>query len=200
MIVMALSVVPSLFWPNTKILSIILPIAYLLVEQRVRNRPWVELGFNKQGIKESLGRNWWLILIEAMAIQIAVALLAKEFWPAFMSHLESRIPLFERTQIASLVVMMVFTTLGEEMAFRSLFQERLSWFVKPPASILAVSVLFGLMHWSPGVPAVIAVDLGLIVIDGIFFGLIFSRGKNLYVAWLTHFLANVVAVVVLFVV
>ena len=198
LIVFALTVIPSLLWPSFKIVSVFLPIAYLLIERRLRKRPWAELGFDARGIKPALVANWFLILLEVFVIQVAVALLAKTFWPALLTHLESRIPLFDRTQLTSLVGMMIFTTLGEEMAFRSLFQERMSWFIKTPIAILVVSVIFGLMHWSQGDLVVTVVDVGFVVLDSIFFGFIFSRGKNLYVAWLTHFLANVVAVVFLF--
>lgn len=198
LIVFALTVIPSLLWPSFKTVSVFLPIAYLLIERQLRKRPWVELGFDTRGIKSALVANWFLILLEVFVIQIVAALLARAFWPAFLTHLESRIPLFDRTQLMSLIGLMLFTTLGEEMAFRSLFQERMSWFIKTPVAIFVVSVIFGLLHWSPGDLVVTVVDVGLVVLDSLFFGLIFSRGKNLYVAWLTHFLANVVAVVFLF--
>jgi membrane protease YdiL (CAAX protease family) len=199
LIVFALTVIPSLLWPSFKIVSVFLPIAYLLIERRLRKRPWAELGFDARGIKPALVTNWFLILLEVFGVQLVVALLARTFWPALLTHLESRIPLFDRTQLAALMGMMLFTTLGEEMAFRSLFQERMSWFIKTPVAILVVSVIFGLLHWSQGDLVVTVVDVGFVVLDSLFFGVIFSRGKNLYVAWLTHFLANVVAVVFLFI-
>ena len=124
-------------------------------------------------------------------------LLAKAFWPAFLTHIESRIPLFDTTQPAALFGMLLFATLGEEMAFRSLFQERLSWFVKTPIAIVVASVVFGLMHWSAGDLAVTIADVALVTLDSIIFGLIFSRGRNLYVVWLTHLLGDLVGVALL---
>jgi membrane protease YdiL (CAAX protease family) len=200
LIVLALTVIPSLLWPSFKIVSVFLPMAYLLIERRLRKRPWAEIGFNARGIKSALVGNWLLILLEVLVIQLAFGMFAKIFWPALLTHIESRIPLFDRTQLTALIGMMIFTTLGEEMAFRALFQERLSWFTKTPIAILVVSILFGLLHWSPGDLIVSIVDVSFVVVDSIFFGVIFSRGKNLYVAWFTHFLANVVAVIVLFMV
>ena len=91
--------------------------------------------------------NRFLVLI-VLGIQLSVALLARTLWPAFLTHIESRIPLVDSTQLIPLFGMLVLTTLGEEMAFRSLFQERLSWFIKTPIAILAVSVVFGLMHYT----------------------------------------------------
>ena len=197
LIVFTLTVVPSLLWPSFKIVSVLLPIAYLLIERRLRNRPWGELGFDTRGIAPSLTVNWFLILI-VLGVQVAVALLARTLWPAFLTHIESRLPLFDSTQLIPFLGMLVWTTLGEEMAFRSLFQERLSWFIRTPIAILAVSVVFGLMHWAQGDPLVAIVDVALVVLDSILYGIVFSRGKNVYVAWLAHLLADVVAVILCF--
>lgn len=195
--VFALTIIPSLLWPGFKIVSVFLPIAYLLVERRLRNRPWAELGFDARGTRSALTANWFLILLDVLVIQVTVALLAKALWPAFLIHVESRIPLLDTTQPVALLGMLLVTTLGEEMTYRSLFQERLSWFIKTPISIVVVSVIFGLMHWSEGNLVVTIVDVALVTLDSIIFGLIFSRGRNLYVAWLTHFLVDVVGVALL---
>jgi membrane protease YdiL (CAAX protease family) len=197
MIVFALTIMPSLLWPGFKTVSVFLPIVYLLIERRLRNRPWAELGCDVRGIRAALAANWFLVLLVALVSPAATVLLAKVFWPAFLIHIESRIPLFDTTQPAALFGMLLFATLGEEMTYRSLFQERLSWFVKVPIAIVVVSVIFGLMHWSAGELAVTIVDVALVTLDSIVFGLIFSRGRNLYVAWLTHLLADVVGVALL---
>jgi membrane protease YdiL (CAAX protease family) len=147
LIVFALTVVPSFIWPDFKTVSVFLPIAYLLIERRLRKRPWAELGFDSRGIKPALAANWFLILL-VLGIQLIVSLLARTLWPEFLAHVESRIPLFDITQLVPLFGMLIFTTLGEEMAFRSLFQERLSWFIKTPVAIFVVSVVFGALHWA----------------------------------------------------
>jgi membrane protease YdiL (CAAX protease family) len=194
---LTLTTIPSLLWPGLKIISVFLPIAYLLIERRLRDRPWAELGFDVRGIRSSLAANWFLILLDVLVIQAAVALFAKAFWPTFLTHVESRIPLFDTTQPVLLLGMLLFTTLGEEMAYRSLFQERLSWFVKTPIAIVVVSLIFGLMHWSQGNLVVTIADVALVTLDSIIFGLIFSRGRNLYVTWLTHLLVDLAGVALL---
>jgi membrane protease YdiL (CAAX protease family) len=197
LIVLALTVIPSLLWPSYKIVSVLLPIAYLLIERRLRNRPWAELGFDVRGIGSSLAANWLPILLVVLVLQTAITLLAKAFWPAFLTHVESRIPLFDTTQPVWLLGMLLLTTLGEEMTFRSLFQERLSWSTKTSIALVVVSLLFGLMHWSQGGLVMTLVDVALVTLDSIIFGLIFSRGKNLYVTWLTHLLVDVAGVALL---
>jgi membrane protease YdiL (CAAX protease family) len=196
LIVFALTVIPSFFWPSFKIVSVFLPIAYLLIERQLRKRPWSELGFDSRGIKPALASNWFLILL-IVGIQFIIALLAKTLWPEFLVHVKSRIPLVDITQLVPFLIMMIFTTLGEEMAFRSLFQERLSWFIKTPIAIFIVSIVFGALHWAQGDPMVAFVDVALVTLDGAIFGIIFSRGKNLYAAWVAHFISNTAAAVFL---
>jgi membrane protease YdiL (CAAX protease family) len=197
LIALALTIIPSLLWPGYKIVSVLPPMLYLFIERRIRHRAWAELGFDLQGIRSSLAANWSLILLVALAIQAAVFLLASAFWPAFLSHIVSRIPLFDSTQPVLLLGMLLLATLGEEIVFRSLFQERLGWFIKTPIAIVVVSLLFGLMHTSQGSPAMVAVDVALVTVDSILFGLIFARGKNLYVAWLAHLLADIAGIALL---
>jgi membrane protease YdiL (CAAX protease family) len=50
------------------------------------------------------------------------------------------------------------------MVYRSLFQERLSWFIKTPVAIVVVSLIFGLMHWSQGNPVVVIADVAGVVL------------------------------------
>jgi hypothetical protein len=48
------------------------------------------------------------------------------------------------------------------------------------------------MHWAPGRPTVVITDLAFVAIDAVIYGAIFARCKNIFVAWLAHFLADVV--------
>jgi membrane protease YdiL (CAAX protease family) len=81
-------------------------------------------------------------------------------------------------------------TLWEEIIFRALYQERLSWFIPAPAAIGIVSVVFGIGHWAKGDPVIVMVDVLLVIVDSILYGIIFARSKNIYVAWIAHFLAD----------
>lgn len=198
LIVLVLTVVPSLLWPGFKRVSVLFVIAYLFIERHLRHRSWEALGFDRRGIKPALAANWFLIVLVAVLVQLAVFLLAGAFLPAFVTHVKSRIPFFDATQFVQLVLLLLFTTLGEEMAYRALFQERLSWFIGTPLAIILVSVVFGVVHIAPGDPGVVAIDVVLVILDSLLFGLIFSRGKNIYVTWLAHFLGDVVGIVLLF--
>lgn len=194
LVVMGLTVVPSLLWPSVKGILVFLPIAYLLIERHLRKRSWKVLGFDSKGVGQAFRANWYLVLL-AIAIQAATALIALLFWPEFLEHLETRIALLTDGTTPGVVFFMLLVpaVLGEEMAYRGLFQERIGWSIGQPTAIALVSVLFGLMHWAPGNPLIVITDMALIAVDGALYGIIFSRGKNIYIAWLAHFVANMAA-------
>jgi membrane protease YdiL (CAAX protease family) len=90
-------------------------------------------------------------------------------------------------------------TLMEELVFRVTIQERLSWFIGTPAAILCASVLFGAVHavGTSGSPLIILTDVVGVIIDGIFFGIIYAKTHNLALTWATHYIADVVGIIAL---
>ena len=87
----------------------------------------------------------------------------------------------------------------EEVVFRVTIQQRLSWFVGTPAAIAVGTILFGLAHGvgATGIPPLIFLDVAGVMLDGVFFGLIFSKTKNLAVTWVTHYFADIVGIIAL---
>jgi membrane protease YdiL (CAAX protease family) len=61
-----------------------------------------------------------------------------------------------------------------------------------PLALALVVLVFAAMHWAPGQPVVVFTDLAFVAIDAVIYGAIFARCKNIFVAWLAHFLADVV--------
>ena len=99
--------------------------------------------------------------------------------------------------ITSMIITITIGTFLEEVAFRSLFQERLSWFIKPTFAILGSSIMFGFMHFSKGSPLIVSFDIFGIIIDSIVYGIIYNNSKNIFASWITHYLANVVGVILI---
>ena len=112
--------------------------------------------------------------------------------PAFLDHVIARLP-FTIGQTADYLLLLLVGTLIEEISFRALFQERLSWFIPAPAAIGIVSVVFGIGHWAKGDPVIVMIDVLLVIADSVLYGIIFARSKNVYVAWIAHFLADLFA-------
>ena len=54
LLVMAVSLGISLVLPSLKIIGILIPAVYLLVERRLRQRAWTEIGFNLKTFPEDL--------------------------------------------------------------------------------------------------------------------------------------------------
>ena len=75
----------------------------------------------------------------------------------------------------------------------------MSWYIGTPAAILVAAVLFGLAHavGATGSAHVVFLDVGGVVLDGVFFGLIYARTHNLWVTWATHYAADAVGVIAL---
>ena len=197
LIVLGLTLMPALIWPQLKGALVYLPVVYLLIEYFARRRSWGEFGLRRKGLPAALINNWLLILLVAVVIQVSVVLLARLWWPELLTHIQSRVPLFDQTTAAPLIVLLLVSTFIEELTFRGLFQARLSWYMPPVAANLLVSLPFALLHVSAGAFSVVALDVALVALDSVIYGLIFARGQNLWVAWIAHALADVIALFLL---
>jgi uncharacterized protein len=194
MVVISVALIGSLLWPQVKGVLAWLPIVYVLVERFGRRRSWAELGFQRQTFRSALARNWYFILLVAVVFQAITVFVALAFWPALLDHVRARVPLFDAATLLPLLILLPFAVLGEELVYRSMVQERLSWFIGTAPAIIVASLIFALMHWSAGSPIIVAWDLGFIFLDSLIYGLIFSRGKNIWVAWLAHWVADLVGI------
>lgn len=172
------------------------PLVYFVVEHLLRRRTWAEAGFNFRAIPHAFAANWFLILLVSVLIQFAVTWAARLWLPAFIDHVVARLPLAVGQTVDALPVIVGSIVVGaffEEVIFRALFQERLSWFLPAPVAIGVVSVIFGIGHWASGDPVIVGIDVLLVILDSILYGAIFARSKNIYVVWFTHCLANLTA-------
>lgn len=177
--------------------AVLLPLVYFFGEAIVRHRTWAELGFKPREFLRAVQMNWFWILLVGVVIQVIVIVGAQWQYPAFLDHVRSRLPLPGNLQWFAIIGALFLSTLLEEVTFRAFFQERLTWFVGTPTAILVAAFLFGIMHLASGAPFVVALDVGLVILDGILYGIIFARGKNIFAAWLAHFGADVVGILLL---
>ena len=191
--VLAVTILPSLIWPPLKGPLSFLPIVYLLVERHLRGRTWREVGLDPRGFWPGLQATWPLVLLVAIGTQALTIFVARAWWPALLSHIMARVPLIGQIGLGAFLVPLLIATLAEELAYRGLFQERLSWLIGTVPAVALIAIGFGLMHVSPGDPGIVAADVAGVIVDGAIYGAIFARGRNLYVAWLAHFAADVIA-------
>ncbi len=197
LLVMGLSLALALISPALKLPAILLPIVYMIVEGRLRRRAWAEQGFNLRAVPAGLKATWGLVLLVGLGTQVLAVLSGRFLVPGYMEHVISRLPLNLNAAWPGLVISLGISTLGEEVLYRALFQKRLSEFLSLPAAIGLSSLVFALMHYSAGPLGVVVVDLALIVVDSIIYGLIYARSNNVFVSWIAHFLADVVGLALL---
>jgi membrane protease YdiL (CAAX protease family) len=183
-----------LLWPVIRTIFLLVPLVYFFVERRLRRRTAAEACLNFRAIPRDVVANWFLILLVSIVIPSLEALAVRAWMPEFLSHVKARFPFTGWQPVVYLPLLMV-GTLVEEINYRALFQERLSWFIRTPVAIGIVSVVFGIAHWTKGDPVIVMTDVLLVIVDSVFFGIIFARSKNVYVAWIAHFLGDLFSLV-----
>jgi len=167
-------------------------------------KPWSEAGI-KRGFVSDFKSVLPLFVIVALVLQILSPVLGVSYLLGFYSdevaHITGRLTLTFGTAVV-LLALSVILTLVEEMVFRVTIQERLSWFIGTPAAVVLSALLFGVAHEiaTTGTLPVVLVDYGGVVLDGLFFGVIYARTRNLAVAWVTHLVADIVGIITLFVI
>lgn len=185
------------FVPTYKTFFALIPIAYLLIERRIRKRTWNELGFKIRTFGADLHANWVLFVLVGFVMQPAVALWAKTYFPEYLAHVQARLPFGSGIGWSVLLPLLAVSLIGEEMTYRTLIQGRLTPFIGAAAAVGVGSVLFGLAHYASGPALIVAVDVGLIMVDSILYGTMFARRNNLWVVWLAHFIGDVLGLLVL---
>ncbi len=187
-----------LLTPQFKLIFVLLPIAYLLIERRQRHRTWADLGFRFNTFWADLQANWsWFVLVGVIS-QPAWFLIERAIDPEIIDHIVARLP-FPPTAGGLLVyaIPLAIVLIGEELTHRTLIQGRLTPFIGTTAAIAVASLVFGISHYSPGPFAIVAVDISSIVFDSILFGIIYARSNNLIVSWAAHLLGDILGLVFL---
>ncbi len=198
--VVLLSMIPGIFISGLKPLAYIATLIYIAGERKRRGHSWEELGVKLQGFKQDLQANWHLILIVAIVLQLPIPLIARAYWPDLLKHISDRIPLLNSSSIGLLILVLIVIPFFEELIYRGLLQQRLAWYLNGFVAVAVASFIFGLQHFTSGSPAILAVDMAGIFIDGMFYGWIFSRCNNVFVSWSAHTAADILGVALLFLV
>ncbi|MGZ4849585.1 MAG: CPBP family intramembrane glutamic endopeptidase [Halobacteriota archaeon] len=176
------------------LLALVFPIVYLFAEKWARRRPWKDLGIKRHGLYADFRANWRLFLLVVVVLQVIPVALFLAL-PDWLSHVLGRIPAVNTLTVA--IVLIIVLALREELVFRSLFQERFSWFIGNGPAIVFVSLIFSLSHLTTGALLIVAVDVLFVFLDGVVYGLIFARSHNVLLAWLAHLSADIVGLALL---
>lgn len=190
------------------IFGYIMAIAYVISGPLHKNRPWSDIGI-KRGFVNDFKKVWYYFAIDAIVFQLLSPMLGVAYlfgyYPQLLQHITGRVAtdfggaLALNATLLGILALTAVLTLMEEVVFRVTIQQRLSWFIGAPAAIGFATVVFGLAHGvgTTGILPVVALDVAGVMLDGIFFGIIFAKTKNLAVTWVTHYVADVVGIIAL---
>ncbi len=190
------------------IFGYIMAIVYAVGLVTRKNRPLSELGL-KRGFIKDFKKIWYFFVIDAIIFQLLPPMLLVAYlfgyYPQLLQHITSRIAtdfggaITLNAALLGILALTAVLTLMEEVVFRVTIQQRLSWFIGTPAAIAVASIVFGLAHGvgATGILPLIILDVAGVMLDGIFFGIIFGKTKNLAVTWTTHYVADIVGIIAL---
>jgi uncharacterized protein len=190
------------------IFGYIMAIVYVLHGPLQHHRAWSDLGI-KSGFVKDFKKVWYYFAIDAVLFQLLPPMLGVAYlfgyYPQLLQHITGRVvvdfggALALNATLVSILALLAVLTFMEEIVFRVTIQQRLSWFIGTPAAIVIAALIFGLVHavGTPGSLPIIALDDAGVVLDGLFFGIIFAKTKNLAVTWVTHYIADVMGIIAL---
>ena len=139
------------------------------------------------------------LILMPTVMNLITTLIEKAFLPEYEEFLRARVEqMLDPSQIKNTVISLVVLALGEEIAWRAFFQKQTTKFMGFVPSLLVSSALFALGHFTAGKPAIVAYDLAGVFINALFYGLVFKRTDNAWCSWLSHFLANVSGVALMY--
>ena len=129
---------------------------------------------------------------------IVEVIVEKRFFPEMIEHVKGRVSFLDPSKIGPLFIELVVLALGEEIAMRGFFQRQTAKHIGTVPAIILTSVLFAMGHFTFADPIIEILDLASIFIDSIFFGLAFKETDNAWFSWTSHFLANVLALTLIY--
>ena len=185
------------FLPAYKTGFALIPLVYLLIERRLRRRSWNDLGFKFRTFWLDLRSNWFWFVLVGVISQPLTALLTKYFFPAYLEHVIDRLPFNDGMGLGLILPILAVSLVLEELTYRTLIQGRLTPYVGESLAILIASVIFGFAHFASGPFWIVFLDVGMIIVDSILYGVIYKRSGNIVVTWLAHLIGDVLGLIVL---
>lgn len=140
----------------------------------------------------------WLLIFISCLFEFSFVQVSRVLAPGYMEYELSRIQgmVSLSAGFPFVILQLVVLALGEEIAWRGFFQQRLNSYWPLWPSILITTVFFTLGHISCGPIGLVAYGLVEVIVQSIIFGLVFKKTASIYLVACTHFLANLTAFLV----
>ena len=177
-------------------LAVILGIVFFFADKIIRKIPTEESGFDIRLIGKDFKTKrilYWIIL--PVILELISLYAQKTFLPGSMEHLMQRVePFLDFSNLPFVAVNLVILALGEEIAWRAFFQNKLSKVSGAIPAVLIASVLFALGHITAGNVWIVTLDIFTVFIHSIIYGIVFNKTKNAWMSYFSHLIANVAGV------
>ncbi len=188
----------NLFGLNISSACIFLGVIFFFISVKLEKIPMKESGLNIASLGKDLkNKQIWLWLILPILVDTICILLSKLFLPEYIEFETNRAGAFVTVElsISSILLFFVFA-LGEEIAWRAFFQNKVSKMIPFLPSLLITSFLFTLGHYSEGDLKIVVFGLVFTFINSCLYGIIFYKTKNAWVSAIAHYMANMFEVTV----
>jgi membrane protease YdiL (CAAX protease family) len=197
MAIMAIVSFTNLFGLNLSSAAIIIGVIFFFINNLIEKQPTSGSGLDLKAIGTNLkDKKIWVWLLLPIVMDAVCVVLSLLFLPEYIEYETARAGSFVPIEISvsSLLMFFVFA-LGEEIAWRAFFQNKLSKIVPTGLALLITSLLFTLGHFHQGNTVVVIFGLIFTFINSILYGVIFHKTKNAWVSTLSHYVANIFEVV-----
>lgn len=142
-----------------------------------------------------------ILALIPIVIDVMQIVIEKAFFPEILEHTVARIPFeIDPAKVSPIILQLLLLPLGEEIALRAFYQKQMNKLTGFAPALIIASFIFAMGHFSYGNPAIVAVDLAGVFINSIFYGLVFKETDNAWCSWVSHSLADIVAVVVMMII
>ena len=148
----------------------------------VDHRPWSDVWLDRRAARPALLARGFLL--GGLAIAVPILLLLSVGWLQIRPSLDASL----LTAASRVTMLLLPAALYEELATRGYVFAALRDAIGWRSALLAMSLVFGLLHLRN--PGASAESVGLVILAGVFLGVVVIATQSLYAAWMAHFAWN----------
>lgn len=155
---------------------------HVIAVRYVDHRPWSDVWLDRNAARPALLARGFLI--GGLAIAIPIVLLLSVGWLRILPSVDASL----LKAGARVTMLLLPAALYEELATRGYIFAALRDAIGWRSALLAMSVIFGLLHLRN--PGASVESVALVILAGVFLGVVVIGTKSLYAAWMAHFAWN----------
>lgn len=182
----------NLFGINVASAVIPLGVIFFFVSCGLKKQPLAGSALDIKATWTSLkDKKIWIWLVLPIVVDAVCVTLSVLFLPEYIEFETARAGSFVPIELSLVSTLSFFVfALGEEIAWRAFFQNRLSKAIPILPVLLGSSLIFALGHYKSGNPVLVIFGLTFTFINSVLYGVIFHKTKNAWVSAIAHFAAN----------